>query len=384
MKYINSFFNEYKFPIIVFLVWRVGLSLILLFAINFVPLQKNFLGGGMGNYLKNPYFWSWLNFDGEHYLSIAQSGYKSLQHFYFPLYPVLVGLIASFFNKSIENLALVGLVLSNLSFLFALVGLWKLVRLDYTAEVARTTLVLLTVFPTSFYFGSFYTESLFLLTVVWSFYFFRKSNFFWAAVFGIFASATRSIGVILLPVFLGEYFLTSKHKKNFKLAFLLFIPLGLAAYMYYLYLTTGNAFAFNYSGHIFGEYRSQNPVILPRVIYRYIFKILPNLNYTYFAGTFPTLLEFLVAMWLLTVTIISVSKIRLAYWFYLLGAFITPTLYLSFVSTPRYALVAFPAFIVTASALATRPKVLQLTIFGLLLTVQFAAFAMFSRGFWIS
>src|SRR3972149_3685262 len=75
--------GEFKFIITSFLGWRVLLLGFVFLAASFFPLQKLFLGGGIENYLKNPYFWSWINFDGEHYLSLALQGYLPLTYFYF-------------------------------------------------------------------------------------------------------------------------------------------------------------------------------------------------------------------------------------------------------------------------------------------------------------
>ncbi|MGB6882196.1 MAG: hypothetical protein WBD86_02760, partial [Microgenomates group bacterium] len=76
-----------KFIFRSFVFWRVLLFLFLFLAIGIVPLQQNFLGGGLSSYLRSPYLWAWGNFDGEHYLSIAFKGYQPLTYFFFPVYP---------------------------------------------------------------------------------------------------------------------------------------------------------------------------------------------------------------------------------------------------------------------------------------------------------
>ena len=96
-----------------------------------LPLQQHLLGGGISNYLNNPYFWGWANFDGEHYIFIAQNGYKPLTYFFFPVYPLLIEYIAKLFGDSLNLFALAGQFISNLSFLVALIGLWKLIKLDW-------------------------------------------------------------------------------------------------------------------------------------------------------------------------------------------------------------------------------------------------------------
>ncbi len=70
-----------------FLTWKIFVYFVLVLSLAVIPLQFSYLGGGLVNYLKNPYLWAFANFDGVHYLSIAQEGYKPLTYFYFPVFP---------------------------------------------------------------------------------------------------------------------------------------------------------------------------------------------------------------------------------------------------------------------------------------------------------
>src|SRR3989344_7232672 len=187
-----------------FLTWRTLLFVVLFIAIQFLPLQEHFIGGGITNYLHAPYFWAWANFDGEHYLGIAQRGYGYLEHAFFPMLPYSIRFLGNFFGGTLKDYNLAGLLVANVSFILSLIGLYKLVRKDHSREVAYTTLILLLLFPTSFYFGSVYTESLFLAFAVWTFYFARRRKWGLAGVTGFFAASTRFLGILLLPaIFLG-------------------------------------------------------------------------------------------------------------------------------------------------------------------------------------
>jgi len=370
-----------------FFIWRILLQIIVLFVSKSLPLQESFLGGD-GHYLDNPGFWSWMNFDAEHYLSIARNGYKPLQYFYFPFYPILVQKLAYFLSfKYAGQYALLGLLVSHTSFFAALIGLYKLVRSFYSKNITRLSILLLLFFPTSYYFVSFYTESIFLLLIVWTFYFARQEKWEKVGAVGLLASSARSIGVILLPALVLEFLI--KHRKKITLnealqrISILLIPLGLLGYMYYLKLSTGSYLSFNESGYIFGEYRSATPVLLPQVYYRYIFKIIPNLNYSYFPVVFTTFLEFLSATLMFTLLIYGVKKIPSSWYFYMLGGFIVPTLYLNFVSMPRYAVVLFPAFVLLAKFLNNKSK-LKTIYFSVSCLGLVIALSLFSRGYWIS
>ncbi len=196
----------FKKLISLFLVWRLTILIILLFSLILIPLQGDFLGGGLTEYLKRPLLWAHVNFDGEHYLSIAKYGYKPLTYFFFPLYPLLARSLASIFGGGYISNVYSGLTISYAAFVLALCGLMKLIDIDYKKNISWLTIVLLLLFPTSFYFVNYYTESIFLAFTVWSFYFARKGKWFYAGLLGAFSTATRVVGLALFPALLIEYF----------------------------------------------------------------------------------------------------------------------------------------------------------------------------------
>lgn len=400
-----------RFLFFTFLSWRIILFIFLYLSLSTVFLQTNFLGGGLSNYLKNPHLWAWVNFDGEHYLSIAYQGYLPLTYFYFPVYPLLTRIIASLVDQSYKNMALTGLLISNISFFLGLVGLYKLILLDFKKEVAYLVVALLLIFPTSFYFGSFYTESLFLALIVWSFYFARNEHFrknktvsftrakrlFIAGALAAVASATRPIGIILFPVLFIEAFGWEKPGDIVRLplkdsplkvcagllaAFL--VPIGIGIYMFYLWKVTGDPLEFFHSVSIFGQQRSSDLILLPQVFYRYFVKILPNLNYNYFPIVFSTALEIVVALLFLVFSILAFLKLRLSYAVFLLLGYIAPTLSGSFSSLPRYVLVLFPGFILAALYLKKFSAIVKLFVLSLSFIGLAIATAMFVRGYWIA
>ena len=367
--------SDFLFILSAFLIWRITLFVFLFLALKYLPLQQNFLGGGMQNYLSNPWFWSWVNFDGEHYLTIAQVGYQPLTYFYFPVFPLLARFLGNLLGGGFTNYALAGLAVSQLAFFAALIGFWKLIRLDFNKKIARLGILLLLFFPTSFYFASYYTESVFLASVVWSFYLTRRDKWFWAGVLGGVSSATRIIGATLLPALLTE--------KNRKWPILL-IPAGILIYMYYLNIETGDPLNFLNTVSIFGAQRSSNIIFLPQVFYRYFVKIIPNLDYNYFPVIFVTFLEILVAVLFLALLLLGIRKVKWSYLVYAALAYLIPTFSGSFSSFPRYALVIFPAFIIAALYLNKLPRVVQTLIFALLFVGLGLATCLFLRGYWVS
>ncbi|MEK7472768.1 MAG: hypothetical protein AAB625_01885 [Patescibacteria group bacterium] len=367
-----------------FVIWRIAITLIAILSIRYLPLfSQNFFGGKYINYITNPLFWGWANFDGEHYLSIAIYGYKNLQQFYFPLYPFLIDLFSNILGKSLVNYLWSGILVSNISLFLALLGFYKLALLDYSEKISKLAVVLLLLFPTSFYFGAVYTESLFLCLVVWSFYFFRKQKYFLASILGVLISATRVVGIILLPVFLGHFILTKKTIKK-ELLSLLLMPSGLLGFMYYSYLNWGGFLNFFKTATLFGEQRSKTLIILPQVFYRYIVKIIPDLSWDYFPIVFTVLLEFFVASLFICLLMFSFKKIRWDYWLFATLGYLIPTLSGSFSSLPRYVLILFPLFLFASQKLINTKKPLLIGIFVILAIMLVIAESFFIRGYFVS
>jgi len=378
--------QEVKFPFFAFLVWRIFLILVAFISPAFFQLQDNFLGGGKETYQQNPLFWGHLNFDGEHYLAIAQRGYRDLEYFYFPPYPLLIGYIAKLLNGQIVMYAAVGLIISHIAFFLALTGLYKLIKLDFKENVAMWSLTGLLIFPTSFYFASFYTESLFLMVVIWSFYFARKGKWFLTGMLGAFLSATRLVGIVLLPSLIIEYIKQKRGLKivSYKSLFLFLTPLGIVTYIIYLNKATNDPLEFLHTVEIFGSQRSSALVLLPQVFYRYLLKILPNLDYSYISVVFTTLLEFSVVLIFLALSVLAFFRLRHSYAVYTSLAFIIPTLSGSFSSMPRYVLVLFPAYIMIGIWLLKKGRLVKVIYFLLNLALLIISESLFFRGFWVS
>lgn len=370
----------------IFVIWRLALALIAVFAVEFVPLKgENFWRTG-SYYPTNPLVWSWANFDGEHYLRIAREGYGYLQHAFFPLYPTLI----EFFSfGNVELQMYVGLVVSHISFFLALLLLWKVVRFDYSEKIAFYSIFALLVFPTSFFFVSLYTESLFLLLVLASFFAARHALWGKAGMLGAFLSATRITGVLLLPALFVEWWEQNQDKKihvNKKILTwggILLTLGGLFWYMHFLHRTTGDPFAFYTEQPFFEQERDSGKIILlPQVFWRYIKMIFTVERGVYYI---PIVFELASAFLMLCLLVLGfLYKLRFSYLLYAFLGFILPTLTGTFVSLPRYMLVLFPAFIVLGIFLSKRgffSRMLILTLFFILL---FLETALFLRGYWVA
>ena len=365
----------------IFLVWRLSLYLFLLLGFLFVPVAgPNFFGGGFKLYNQFFYILPWANYDGEHYMSIAMDGYKSLEQAFFPLYPLLIHIGSWFFPRGFVISASVGFILANLALLGSLGLLYKLVRLDYSQKVAFYTILLLLFFPTSFYFGAVYTESLFLLLSVGSFYFARKEKWWIAAILGILACTTRVFGVLLLPALLIEIWQSKRKIKNWYP--LLLIPLGLVFYMTYLWKTVGDPLAFYHLQSLIGEHRQQGIILFPQVVYRYFNILLHYRSLDIFLASF--LLEFVATLLFVVVPLVGFfKKVRLSYIFYSLVSVLLPTIQGSFSSGSRYVLVIFPVFIMMALLIESWQSRYRIMVFSLLGIMLAFYTILFTRGYWV-
>lgn len=373
--------NDLKIICSLFLIWKAVILLAFFLSINFIPLAgRNFLGAGFENYLKNPLVFAWANFDGEHYLSIAQIGYLGLEQAFFPVFPALMNFLARPFGVSIFSLTLAGLFISNVSFLLSLIMLWKSVYLDYSKKIAYLTIICLLCFPTSFYFGALYSESLFLLMAVTSFYLIRKNRWFLGSLIGGFSSVTRIFGILLAPSFLFE---EPSRDKWMKILWISLIPMGLVFYMIYQWASAGDPLAFYHLQKIVGPQHESGITFLPQIYFRYI-KIL--LTTPFSNPIYQTIiLEIFVGILFFILPIYGYfRKVRLSYLFYSMIGFLLPTIQGSFSSVPRYVLVFFPSFLILAFFLNDLKKSLRVLVLLILCIWLVIETALFLRGYWIA
>jgi hypothetical protein len=227
-----------------------------------------------------------------------------------------------------------------------------------------------------------------LAAIVWSMYFARKGNWLMSGVIGGFSTLTRVVGIAILPsLFMENIYSKNNFKKaeiNRSVLFLFLVPIGLSIYMYYLWVMTGDPLNFLHTVGIFGGQRSSNIVILPQVFYRYLFKIIPNLNINYLPSLFSTLMEFLISILFLTISVISFYKLRISYSLFILLGYLIPTLSGSFSSLPRYVAVLFPSFILIALWLKNKSQFVKFAVYGIFGIGLLISTLMFTRGYWIS
>ncbi|MFH0942927.1 MAG: hypothetical protein V1810_02010 [Candidatus Beckwithbacteria bacterium] len=372
--------NLFNFSLTLALIVRFYLQLLAGLAIKFVPFKASYPYWDLFLAPKGPnWLWLWASFDGAHYIAIAQEGYLyGLTQAYFPLYSILIRLL-TFLTK---NQLWSGVIISHLAFIGFIYYFIKLGRLDYSIKTIRWALLILLLFPTSFFFFSLYTESLFLFFVALCLYLARTKRFIPAALVAGLASATRLVGIFLLPALLWEYCQVHKKPGWFNLAQLTVLASsGLLGYLIYLQHRFHNFLIFVTAQPGFGAGRQVDTIVmLYQVIYRYI-KMFFGVNVQndiYLVLVF----EFVISLVFIGLIIYAlIKKFRPGYLLFFIPAFLLPTFTGSFASMPRYVLAGFPLFYLIASTKSKKLKITAIIISALLLTWVFIRF---SRGYWIS
>ncbi|MFN8485696.1 MAG: glycosyltransferase family 39 protein [Anaerolineae bacterium] len=191
----------------------------------------------------------WLRSDSLWYASIVNKGYSAaassgqLNTAFLPFYPLVTRIV----KIIIPDTFIAGLVVSNVAFLLALMVLYRLILRHYDADVAARGVVLLAVFPFSFYFSAMYTESLFLLTVVLAFYFGERQQWLLAALAAAAAGATRVVGIftgLALVILYFEVIAFQWRKVRPNIAWLALSGAGMLGFMAYLGTQFGDPVAF--------------------------------------------------------------------------------------------------------------------------------------------
>jgi hypothetical protein len=212
--------------------------------------------------------------DSVSYLQIAHAGYQNrLSTAFYPLYPLLIRI------GSVIPVAplIIGGVISGFAAVAALALLHRLARLDLDTDAATLAVVLVAFFPTSLFLSATYTESLFLLLTLVSIYAARTERWWLCGGAGGLAAFAHSNGVlILVPLALIYLYgprpteatgstggLRARYRVRADALWLLVVPLGLVAYMGYLWVTHDAPF---------------QPLIAEQTIYHH-----------YFAGPFGAL-----------------------------------------------------------------------------------------------
>jgi len=168
---------------------------------------------------------AWERFDTLWFLHIAQQGYdRPMAVIFYPLYPMSIRLIGGLMPA-----VAAALLISTVAAFFFFLGLMQLAK-GLSGLGKLRSLLLVSVWPTSFVLFAGYAESLTLALVVWAVVFGRKAQWGAATLCGLLAGTARPSGV-LVCIPLAIMALRSRQARSILVAL---TPLGWLGYWSWL------------------------------------------------------------------------------------------------------------------------------------------------------
>lgn len=324
--------------------------------------------------------WRW---DAGWYASIVQHGYTltSGQNSiaFFPLFPLLVRLAVGPF--SMHWMYLAGVLVTNLALLGALFAVWIYAESYGGRRLARRALLLLAIFPTSFFFSVAYSESVFLLVIAWTLVFLRKGRFAAAGTAGFFAALARPPGLYVgIPFVVDAWQQRSGSWPDLagKLKWIVLIPAGLAVFMAYLWWRFSDPLLFLTAQGAWNHAREFPLLSIEQSIRQFIMR----------DGTrIAQLMNVVNTSAAVLALVLGVALLRrnLSGGLFVLAGALAPLTFpiagAPSISLARYVVVLFPMFIPLARWAARRPVMIALTIICVPLQILLAA--LFVRWYWI-
>jgi hypothetical protein len=296
-------------------------------------------------------------------------------------------------------------LIANAAFLAALYYLYRLIRLDWPPPVATRALWLLALFPTALAFFIPYTESLYLLLAVLTFWHLRQRRWLAAGVAGALGALTRQTGLMLLLPYLVEWGSTvgSRQKavgRGGETAYRLpppfyslrarlpaaLLPLAVVAHLAYLWRVTGSATALLQAQSAWHRHLDWPWVGIVATVQRW--------TWTHPATTplqqAHMVLEFGAVVLFLALLVVGAWQLRPSYTVYAgavwLAALVSPAVAdgfrLPLMSSSRFALSVFPSFVVLA-LLLRRPGTYQAWLTASAMALGFLS-AFYVVGGWVA
>lgn len=318
---------------------------------------------------------SLIHWDAGWFLRIAGQGYDFDSAPFFPLFPFLIHLLTLITKSGVIS----GFLISNAALFIACYFLYRLVRENYSEEIATTTVFAMLFFPTAIFFTSIYSESPFLAFTLGSFYYARRNRWLTAALLGAAAALTRNLGVVTFFALLYYHYEVNGYRLNLKKALLLLlIPASLLIFMAVLWKYTGDPLAFAHSlnreywGYRHFKYPGAGQIL--------------NISLFFTNNDFYSLFESGMALLFLYLIIRSFKYIKeKSFLIFLTLGFLIP--FSSVVDNlplgmPRYIIVLFPGYITLAQLLHKNGLVI---VYSIISVFVFSVICiMFTVGRWIS
>jgi Gpi18-like mannosyltransferase len=344
-----------RFLIDAFVVSKLAVVFLLLAAFNFIPSHANLWNRLYTRDVRDTLYIPFCNWDGQHYLLLADWGYGSHAAQYsagfYPLFPLSISLT----NTVLSNLYLAALVnVTIFSFLFLWIY-YAYARRYLPVNRARLAVVLLLLFPASMFLSVFYSESLFLLCF-FAFLLFYESKRSGAFAFALLLPLIRGQGMFVACAIVAylswQIWRRGKPDVRYELKVLAGFAVGTTLYFLFYKLTTGNAVA----GIRAQEYTvaGSSAVRILNVLgfIRYLLSPSPS----WFAYNNGRLDKLFVVLMLLGIPVVMRTKTPLHLFLYAILVYFPAAMGVGAMSFARYSLLAVPFLVIALMQLCTSRK----------------------------
>lgn len=307
----------------------------------------------------------WGASDSGWYLDLATNGYQLVPaangQANWAFFPAMPGLAAGLARLTRLTPFEAMLVVSNLSFLIALILVHRLARQAFNAKTADVTVVLLCVAPASYIFSAAYTEALFLASLTGALLLIRDRRWLAAGLAAALAALTRNLGLALLLPYGWAVLERWRDRDQAPLGWAerarivlggLAPIAGVALFLLYLKARTGDALAFLHIQKTWGRSLGQPFAALVQGLVH--------------PSSIPDgeLLSFAIA-WLALALLLGLALLRRWGWLLLSAALVLAPLATGVTSFSRYALVVLPLWMVAGHLLSERPRATMVAVASL-------------------
>ena len=367
------------------LLWRFGVFLVAF--LGYFLLVEKYVPSSFIDFPwnKNFLFWSWANFDAEHFFHIAEFGYgysQGLPTFsFFPLYPLML----RFLNKIFSDYFLAGQIIIFVFLPLTIYFFNRLLKKEGIVNKKIWLINLLFLFsPGAVFLNAFYTELPFLFFTITSLFFLKEKKYWSSALLGLLASATRVVGIFIAPAIFWVLLQDKKISWFRKIFFSGLSTLGLVFYSLFLGIRFGNPLLFGLSHQAWGKAQFVSPFKTLANYLSTIFSPPPNLSWLNY---YTVLIEFFITLAALISFIylwnraLKDKKAKPVLAFSTL-AFILPFLTGSLGTMPRYLLTFLALFPFWANIFVKIKPRVRFILLGIIFLVFSSGIILFTRGYW--
>lgn len=240
----------------IYVCYRLPIELLLMGSVGSFPPSAGVLG--MPSLDGPQLLQAWLRWDSGWYVRIIRDGYEYVPCLipnqgcqqasiaFLPLFP-LAARGVMWLGLSMTTATF---VVTHLSLILALWGIWALVLRRFSEDAAKRAMIAMLAFPTSIFLSAAYAEPMFMAFAIWAALFFERNRSFRAAACVTLAALTRSHGMLLA----GSLVVGALLKRRWRMAFTCaaLSGLGIGIYLYWQYAKFGDALAFVHARRAWG------------------------------------------------------------------------------------------------------------------------------------